>query len=651
MNRRFSKRAVNRAAILLACSVSGAAAADDLTVQFLDRYCIDCHDDATKKGSLSLEAVTGFADATPETWGGIREQLQLGQMPPEEKKQPALEEKQALVAWINESLRASGHFVPDRLAWPNYGNYLNHEALFRGEPHPAPATPVRLWRKRPEAYEIKNRDGIQPFSMLPGQQINDYSTLFSVDESAAEIVLRNARQLIEALTQVELKDGKVAAVAGSRAQPVYFPILHPDQDPTPEDFAKVIGWQFVQVIDRAPTDEEVARIRQLYDAVAGAHGRLQGARAALSAPLLMAESLYRLELGAGRLDEHGRRRLTKHEILQAVHHTLSGLHPHSAIHQARAKSELATREDVAALVREIISGERPNPRILQFFDEYFDYRKAASVFKEAPADVDFNASQLVNDTQRLIEGIVNDDRDVFRRLLTTTQTYIADDSDLPRNHRIYNLPADWKWRPELIDLDPAERAGILTQPAWLVAHSGNFDNDPVLRGKWVLEHLLGGTVPDLPISVCAVVPADEEKTLRERFEVIRNDKYCWKCHRQMNPIGMVFEAYDHYGRYRLQELRKPVVTTGEVVDIADPSVDGEVTGPVDLIQRLAQSDRAREVFVRYAFRYFLGRNETLRDAETLQEAEAAYQTNDGSFRELVISLLSSDSFLFRVPEM
>ena len=108
----------------------------------------------------------------------------------------------------------------------------------------------------------------------------------------------------------------------------------------------------------------------------------------------------------------------------------------------------------------------------------------------------------------------------------------------------------------------AERAGVLTQPSWLVAQSGNFDNDPVRRGKWILEHLLGGTVPDLPISVCAVVPEDEEKTLRQRFAVIRDDAYCWKCHRQMNPLGMPFESYDHFGRFRLRENYEPVVTSG-----------------------------------------------------------------------------------------
>ena len=71
-----------------------------------------------------------------------------------------------------------------------------------------------------------------------------------------------------------------------------------------------------------------------------------------------------------------------------------------------------------------------------------------------------------------------------------------------------------------------------------------------------------------------------------------------------------------------------------------------------MIHRLARSDRVQEVFVRYAFRYYLGRNETLRDAKTLREANAAYEKSGGSYRALIVSLLSSDSFLYRInPEV
>jgi hypothetical protein len=66
-----------------------------------------------------------------------------------------------------------------------------------------------------------------------------------------------------------------------------------------------------------------------------------------------------------------------------------------------------------------------------------------------------------------------------------------------------------------------------------------------------------------------------------------------------------------------------------------------------MLRRLAESDRVRQVFIRHVFRYYLGRNETPGDAVTLQEAEQAYLERGGSFKALLVSLLSSESFLYR----
>ena len=128
---------------------------------------------------------------------------------------------------------------------------------------------------------------------------------------------------------------------------------------------------------------------------------------------------------------------------------------------------------------------------------------------------------------------------------------------------------------------------------------------------------------------------------------VTREEACYKCHSKMNPLGLPFETYDHYGRFRFNELDKPVDVTSKIVNTGVPGVDGEVNGPFELIERLANSTHCEQVFVRYAFRFFLGRNETLGDAKTLQDAHKAYLQNDGSMEALVISLLSSDSFLYR----
>jgi len=214
------------------------------------------------------------------------------------------------------------------------------------------------------------------------------------------------------------------------------------------------------------------------------------------------------------------------------------------------------------------------------------------------------------------------------------------------------------------------RMGILTHPAWLMAHASNTHTDPVVRGKWIREKLLAGHVPDIPITVDAKIPDDHDKTIRERFSVTEAQQ-CWKCHEKMNPLGYAFENFDDFGRYRtVEELEhadnlltkaevrgptfavatyktKALNTTGVLSGTGDPNLDGEVTDSFDLIGRLAKSTRVRQSIIRHAFRYFMGRNEMLSDSQTLIDADNAYVKSGGSFKAVIISLLTSDSFMYR----
>lgn len=221
--------------------------------------------------------------------------------------------------------------------------------------------------------------------------------------------------------------------------------------------------------------------------------------------------------------------------------------------------------------------------------------------------------------------------------------------DLADDEQDFLLPQPYK-RPN--------RAGLLTHPAWLIAHSLNDTTDPIRRGKWIRERLLAGTVPDLPITVDATIPEDHSKTLRERLGVTEQQE-CWRCHIKMNPLGLPFEIYDDFGRYRREESldklpqkdgrtpTKAIDASGVLEGTGDDRLDGDVRDALELINKLASSDRARQSILRHAFRYFMGRNEMLTDSQTLIAADNAYLNNNGSFNAVIVSLLTSDSFLYR----
>jgi hypothetical protein len=243
--------------------------------------------------------------------------------------------------------------------------------------------------------------------------------------------------------------------------------------------------------------------------------------------------------------------------------------------------------------------------------------------------------------------------------------------------KMYNLDyRTWSYEP-IQPIKINNRAGILTHPAWLVSHSHNAATDPILRGKWIREKLLGGFIADVPITVDAKVPEDPHKTLREKFS-ITTAKDCKHCHEKMNPLGFVLESYDDFGRFRTQEeIEYPenLISTGNQMETGEHGVivnykvnkykskavnplgylqgtgnkalDGKVKNAEDMMQRLAKSDLVRQVFIRNVFRYFMGRNEMLSDSQTLIQADKAYLESGGSFKALIVSLLTSDSFIYR----
>jgi hypothetical protein len=243
---------------------------------------------------------------------------------------------------------------------------------------------------------------------------------------------------------------------------------------------------------------------------------------------------------------------------------------------------------------------------------------------------------------------------------------------------MYNLPrtpTEGSYgKDEPFDYHPVQpftmpnRRGILTHPAWLIAHSANTATDPVRRGKWVREKLLAGSVPDVPITVDARIPDDPQRTLGDRLHAVTSKDACWKCHVRMNPLGIPFEIFDDFGRFRtterlehpdniIREAKKKdegdvyrtaaFSSAGQISGTGEPGIDGEVKDALELMERLGRSARVRQSIIRHAFRFYLGRNEMLSDAATLRAADRAYVDSGGSFKAVIVSLLASDSFLYR----
>lgn len=528
---------------------------------------------------------------------------------------------------------------------------------------------------------------------------------------------------------------------------------------SPEQLRAAVDYLFEALTFRPPSqaesDDYLAIVRQSIEKL----GKEDGVVLGLSSIFLDRDALFRPELAEGtEADQHGRIMLQDWELGLAVNHALRYIKPDEPLRQAIVTGNMRTSDDVRREVERMLTDERiRKPRITQFFRDYFDYDLGGYICKDSKALANSGAStrgqshyramfDAAASTDRLIELILREDKDVLQQLLTTTKVVAtkADDTYFGRKNtederkasvaaakqadreaaakdeaevealeqQVADLkkqanedPENKKGKKELdrarkalnaarkranqgkkrrersvnhqvtaaklsgpkvfarvsrrsfgngsmkpdrilATVPEGQRLGILTHPSWLVSHSDAMDNHAILRGRWIRERLLGGGIPDVPITVDAMLPDEPQNTLRKRMRVTK-ESYCWTCHKKMDPLGLPFEMFNHAGLYRTMELGEPVNTSGEVIDSGDSALDGPVTDAIELIQRLAGSERAEQVFVRHAFRFWMGRNETLNDAPVLQAAHRAYRDNGGSMNAMLVSLLTSDAFLYR----
>ena len=706
---------------------------------FLQTHCVGCHNAHKNKGELNLDDLGVDLAAGHASFAAALQALEAGDMPPEDEPRPDPTAVRRVTKWLQQGLAAlpAAPVDKDKVAVrPDEGNHLPHALLFGGKPGPSVPPPPRLWRLSPAGYKVgllrslrvDSRKVSQPFALRSEPGIKDYSALYWLDEGSTDLLIRNAEKIVGAITNHKLsKNGGSVQVSmgksGGQAQAFeeFAPLLHPTVAPKREQLETAIRLLYRNALVREPSAEETASLIRLYLEASKSPGDpVSASKTMLMAPLLSPEVLHRFEIGRGAEVRQGVHMLSPGELAFALSLAFSG-EREPGLFAAATSGGLRTREDVEKHVRRILNDpEIYKPRILGFFHEYFGYDRAPDVCKDAQPDYVHNADQLVLDTNMLVLSILEKDQNVLKELLTTPKSFVngvkmirdgasqglGGDTSLTKvlsqsmaskiGYSATDKPATSK-RPkekskdgveaayglkewpanQPVDL-PGDRIGILMQPSWQVAWSSNFLNDPVRRGLWIREHLLGHSVPQVPVGVVIVLPDDPTQTLRQRMQITKDVK-CWSCHQKIDDMGFPFEAFDHFGRprdfekladdaaiaknkananrqyakgekrpERLPEYRKlPFDSTGIIYASGDPKLDGPVKNAQEMIRRLAESDRVRQVFIRYVFRYFMGRNETVGDAATLQEADNIYVKSGGSFKALVVSLLTSEAFLYR----
>ena len=199
----------------------------------------------------------------------------------------------------------------------------------------------------------------------------------------------------------------------------------------------------------------------------------------------------------------------------------------------------------------------------------------------------------------------------------------------------------------------ARRGGLLTMPAVLMATANGVDTQPVLRGVWVLENILGNRPPEPPNAVPALTPDTRgTSSPRERLAAHMASESCAACHKAIDPLGFVLENFDPVGRWRdhyplyVEEKGKSKRVDGAKIDASGMLPDGQALNDIQDLKRWLKDNP--EPFVccisEKLLSYATGRQMNYRERKIIKEIVASQATNEYRFRDLLLALVQSEIF-------
>jgi hypothetical protein len=240
----------------------------------------------------------------------------------------------------------------------------------------------------------------------------------------------------------------------------------------------------------------------------------------------------------------------------------------------------------------------------------------------------------------LFNSVVQNNESVLT-LLDSDYTYL--NGDLARHYGIEGV-----YGPEMrrVSLKDKRRGGIITQASVLTLTSYNRRTSPVLRGKWVLEEILGTPPPPPPPSVATLSqddkPNKEGLTFRQRLEQHRSKPECASCHSRMDPLGFGLENFDVTGKWRTKIADAPVDSSGVLTS-------GEAfSGPIELKTQLLRrkSDFTRNLSEKM-LAYSLGRGLEPYDLPAVRKITNAVEKDDYRSGTLIAEIVKSYPFQYR----
>ena len=368
-----------------------------------------------------------------------------------------------------------------------------------------------------------------------------------------------------------------------------------------------------------------------------------GVETALRALLASPEFLFRVERDPDGVAAGAAYRVSDLELASRLSFFLWSSLPDDELVEAAADGRLGDPAVLEAQVRRMLADPRAESLTTNFASQWLHLRNLDAVRPDSRQfpDFDDNLRQgFKRETQLLFQSVVDENRPVTD-LLTADYTFVNE--RVAKHYGIPGIYGDHFRRVSWPERSP--RAGLLGHGSILTVTSYATRTSPVLRGKWILENLLGAPPPPPPPNVPPLEEsrsATEVLTMRERMEAHRANPVCAVCHQNMDPAGLSMENFDAIGRWRADD-------GGAAIDASGSLPGGEAFEGVAGLRR-ALLDRP-EVFVRTMTEkllvYALGRGVEHTDAAAIRTIVAAAADDDYRLSALILGVVRSTPFQMR----
>jgi hypothetical protein len=390
-------------------------------------------------------------------------------------------------------------------------------------------------------------------------------------------------------------------------------------------------------------DPDVAKLLEFYRQGREQNGFDAGIQSALERVLVDPQFLFRIEREPA---ARGVYRVNDVELASRLSFFLWSSIPDDELLDLAARGKLGDTAVLEQQVRRMLADPRARAVVDNFAAQWLYLRNVRAVAPDVNAFPGFDGDlrdAMLRETELFLGSQLREDRSVVE-LLTANYTFLNE-----RLARHYGVPGIYGSHFRRVTITDPNRIGLLGQGSILTVTSYATRTSPVVRGKWLLENILGAPPPAPPPNVPPLPERGSEGqalSVRERMEQHRTDPVCASCHAQMDPLGFALENYDAIGRWRTaDDAHAPIDSTAMLAD-------GRIVhGPIELRELLlAKRDNFVTTVAQKLLTYALGRGLDADDMPAVRRIVRDAARSDYRWSALILGVSKSVPFQMRRSE-